>query len=204
MASSGTLLSDLEGKGSVPADNDLVRKILSDMNAPSAQNPVMGSPMPPQQVMNSPNPNTTAQLTMDSQPATSHIIGKDHPTAADFAAAMYQRQPEAMMAPTGAQQWGGQFAGAVPAAPPQAAPVDYAPKKNIYARVADEVKTPILVALLVFLFSLPAIHVLFSHYIPSMVKPTGDLTSLGLLTKSVLAGATFWVLQRVVAPLISL
>jgi hypothetical protein len=46
--------------------------------------------------------------------------------------------------------------------------------------------------------------VLFSHYIPSLVKPTGDLTTVGVLVKSVLAGATFWILQRVVAPLISL
>jgi len=77
-------------------------------------------------------------------------------------------------------------------------------KRNIYSRVADEVKTPILVTLLVFVFSIPVVNVLFSHYIPSLVKPTGDLTTVGVLVKSVLAGATFWILQRVVAPLISL
>jgi hypothetical protein len=76
--------------------------------------------------------------------------------------------------------------------------------KNVYSRVADEIKTPILVTLLFFVFSMPFINILFSHYIPSLIKPTGDLTTVGVLVKAALAGATFWVLQRVVAPLLAL
>jgi hypothetical protein len=79
-----------------------------------------------------------------------------------------------------------------------------APKKNMYARIAEELKTPILFTLMMFVFSLPFVHVLFSHYIPSLVKPSGDLTTMGLLAKSVLAGGMFWILQRVIAPLVSL
>jgi hypothetical protein len=51
---------------------------------------------------------------------------------------------------------------------------------------------------------MPFINILFSHYIPSLIKPTGDLTTVGVLVKAALAGATFWVLQRVVAPLLAL
>ena len=79
-----------------------------------------------------------------------------------------------------------------------------APSKNMYAHIADELKIPILVTLIVFAFSLPFLNVLFSHYIPSLLKPTGDLTTIGLLVKAALAGTSFWVLQRVIGPLVSL
>jgi hypothetical protein len=146
---------------------------------------------------------------MDPNPATSHVIGRDHPTPADFAAAMHgvrdnaggmpnmMPPPQGQFMPQAQGQWQGQGQG-------QLAPLPEGNKRNIYSRVADEVKTPILVTLLVFIFSIPVVNVLFSHYIPSLVKPTGDLTTVGVLVKSVLAGATFWILQRVVAPLISL
>jgi hypothetical protein len=104
--------------------------------------------------------------------------------------------PQGQFAPQGGNQWMPQQQ--------QMAPQPMQEKRNIYSRVAEEVKTPLLVTLLVFVFSIPVVNVLFSHYIPSLVKPTGDLTTVGVLTKSVLAGVTFWILQRVVAPLISL
>ena len=195
MSSSGTLLSDLQQSGS-PGDDDLVKQIFKDMNQPVST----GS------MVNSPNPNTYAPIAMDPNPATSHVIGRDHPTPADFAAAMHgvrdnaggmpnmMPPPQGQFMPQAQGQWQGQQV--------QLAPEGN--KRNIYSRVADEVKTPILVTLLVFVFSIPVVNVLFSHYIPSLVKPTGDLTTVGVLVKSVLAGATFWILQRVVAPLISL
>jgi hypothetical protein len=202
MSSSGTLLSDLQQSGS-PGDDDLVKQIFKDMNQPVST----GS------MVNSPNPNTYAPIAMDPNPATSHVIGRDHPTPADFAAAMHGVRDNAggmpnMMPPPQGQfmpQAQGQF---MPQAQGQwqgqQVQLSEGSKRNIYSRVADEVKTPILVTLLVFVFSIPVVNVLFSHYIPSLVKPTGDLTTVGVLVKSVLAGATFWILQRVVAPLISL
>jgi len=198
MSAGGTLLSELDQKGS-PGDDDLVRQIFKDLNNPAPS--FSGG----NEVINAPNPNTVAPHTMDSGPSTSHIIGRDHPTPADFAAAMHgvQRAPVAENAPPPsgnynmASHW---MQGQPPAAPMQMAmPVG----KNIYSRVADEIKTPILVTLLVFIFSLPFINVLFSHYIPSLIKPTGDLTTVGTLVKSALAGSTFWILQRVVAPLLA-
>ena len=90
MASAGTLLSDLDTKAPVfnNKDDDLVNKILADMNIPSQSNPVMNSPPPPSgngRVISSPNPNSTYPMAMDPGTATAHMIGKDYPTAADFA-----------------------------------------------------------------------------------------------------------------------
>jgi hypothetical protein len=214
MASSGTLLSDLDSNAGSSNDGDLVRKIFADMNAPGGGNPVISGVG---QMISSPNPNTIAPMAMDSGPATSHLIGKDHPTPADFAAAMHgahgaSRMNEGNVPPPMPGNMAAQLM------PPgawnpylnqqpqqmQQMPMDTGSKKNLYARIADEVKIPILVTILVFVFSLPFLNILFSHYIPSLLKPTGDVTHVGLLVKSVLAGATFWILQRVIAPLLSL
>lgn len=189
-----TLLSDLD---SAPAsgDGDFVQNILNEMNG--------GAPPPPpavgslnQGVIYAPNPNSTAPITMDNAPITSHMIGNSHPTSADFAK-MMNTQP--MAAPQG----GGM--GAAPFAPqqPQYVPPP-PPKRSWLARSADELRVAFLVAILVFVFSLPVVNFLFAHYIPSMVKSTGELTWIGLLIKSLGAGATFWVLQRVVVPLLSI
>jgi hypothetical protein len=208
MASSGTLLSDLDssggGGGGVGGDSDLVRKIFADMNVSGQANPMM---QPQGGMIMSPNPNSIQQHTLDSVPSTSHIIGKDHPTPGDFAAAIHGGpRMEGGMAPPPPMPGGmmpqGQWAPYANPAPPQMPMAE--PKKNMYARVAEELKTPLLVAILVFVFSLPFLNILFSHYAPLLLKPTGDLTTVGLLIKSVLAGLSFWLLQRVIAPLVSL
>lgn len=197
MSAGGTLLSELEQKGS-PGDDDLVRQIFKDLNNPAPS--FSGG----NEVINAPNPNTVVPHTMDSAPATSHVIGRDHPTPADFAAAMHGVQrapvPENGPPPSGNYNMTSPWMQGQP--PAQMMP-PMPTGKNIYSRVADEIKTPILVTLLVFIFSLPFINILFSHYIPSLIKPTGDLTTIGTLVKSALAGSTFWVLQRVVAPLLA-
>lgn len=210
MASSGTLLSELDSNQGAGSDGDLVKKIFADMNNPGGGNPIVSGVG---QMINSPNPNTVAPIAMDSGPMTSHIIGKDHPTPADFAAAMHgvPRMNEGNVPPPMPGMMAPQLMPPGAWNPymnqqqtPQYAPMDSGSKKNMYARIADEVKIPILVTILVFLFSLPFLNVLFSHYIPSLVKPTGDLTTIGLLGKSLVAGVSFWVLQRVIAPLLSL
>lgn len=215
MASSGTLLSDLDGNGGGGGgggDSDLVSRILADINVSgqNSSNPLMP---PSSGMINSPNPNSVAHMSMDSNPATSHIIGKDHPSPADFAAAMHSvpRSQDAQMGPPppmpNNMMAGGNWSNYAPAQQQQQHVVHDVPvvtQKNLYARIADELKTPILVAILVFVFSLPFLNILFSHYIPYLVKSTGDLTHIGLLAKAVMAGLTFWVLQRVIAPLVSL
>lgn len=207
MASSGTLLSDLNGDGGGSQDTDLVRKIFAEMNTGSAANPLMPSGGSGSMIM-APNPNTTQQMTMDNLPATSHIIGRDHPTPGDFAAAMHgvSRTEVAGMTPPPMPANGmmpqGQFAPYMNQQPQVMMP--QIPQKNMYARIAEELKTPLLVSILVFVFSLPFLNILLSHYAPMLLKPTGDLTSVGLLLKAVTVGAVFWTLQRVIAPLVSL
>ena len=198
MASAGTLLSELDSRGpSSSQDNDLVEKILMDMNAGSGGNSVqmpakgMSAPPPPLPSQAPPGMmpmNTTFNQVADPMVAQAHVIGRDHPTPGDFAAAIHgvNRSMGAPVLPE-----------------PQQEEYEYEePKKNMYARILDEVKTPLVVALLFFVFSLPAINVLVAHYLPSMILPTGSLTMVGLLGKAVLVGASFWILQRVVAPLL--
>jgi hypothetical protein len=202
MAAAGTLLSDLDGGGGGESqDGDLVQKILADMNIPSGGGG--GRPIPP--AMPTPTPQQYQQMasshqtmTMDRQIPNSHMIGNEHPTPADFAAAMVglggQRTDIASMA--------------APVGPMPGAPIPGTvyepPTKNLYGRIVDEAKVPFVVALLFFVFSLPPIRVLVGHYMPRLLQPTGEFHITGLLMASAIVGATFWILQRVIAPLLSL
>lgn len=187
-----TLLSDLD---STPAagDGDFVQNILNEMNG--APPPAVGGSG--KGMINAPNPNSTVGMTMDNAPITSHMIGNSHPTPADFTQ-MMNTQPVA--APQGAM--GGMGSAYAPQQPKYVPPPP--PKRSWLARSADEFRVAFFVAILVFVFSLPVVNFLFAHYIPSMVKSTGELTWLGLLIKSLVAGLTFWILQRVIVPLLSL
>jgi len=189
-----TLLTDLDG-APASGDVDFVQNILNEMN---------GSPQPPppavgnvnQGVIYAPNPNTTAPITMDNAPITSHMIGNSHPTPADFTQ-MMNTHPVAAAAQQGAM--GATYTPQQPAYVPPPPP-----KRSWFARSADEFRVAFFVAIIVFVFSLPVVNFLFAHYIPSMVKSTGELTWLGLLIKCLIAGMSFWFLQRVVVPLLSL
>jgi hypothetical protein len=175
-----TLLSDLD---SAPAlgDGDFVQNILSEMNG--------GAP-PRQATINSPSSNTAmAPRIMDNAPATAHVIGNSHPTPSDFA-----HMVQASNSDSGAAAFN------TPAPPP---PRPAPAKKSWSSRILDEFKLPLFVVVIVFIFSLPVVNFLFAHYVPSMVLATGQLTTIGLLVKSAAAGATFWILQRVIVPLLS-
>jgi hypothetical protein len=87
--------------------------------------------------------------------------------------------------------------------PPQQ-PVYEEPKKNWQGQWIDEVKQPILVAIIVFVMTLPAINLLVSHYAPNLLRPGGDLNTLGMVGRAIVGGLLFWILQRVIAPLVSL
>ena len=196
MAAAGTLLQDLDGSSG--GDGDLVQKILADMNIPTGGGarpipPAMpaATPMQHQQMAN--------EMSMDSQIPSSHMIGNAHPTPADFAAAMTgmasARPSEAMLSGSPLVAMSGV----------SAQPTTYeAPTKNIYSRVLDEVKVPFVVALLFVLFSLPPVRILMAHYVPRFIKQTGEFNMMGLVFVAALNGLTFWVLQRVIAPLLSL
>ena len=197
MTSAGTLLSDLDSKSPVfSKDDDLVNKILADMNVPSQANPVVQqAPQPPSgtgRVIHSPNPNSTYPVAMDPGTATAHMIGKDYPTAADFANLMH--------APSYAHG-GSQFA----AVPPQMAapqPTLIEPTKgNFYSDIMAQIKQPLLVAIIVFIVGLPIINVLIGHYVPSLLRIGGDLTTAGMVVKALIGGFLFWFIQKVLVPL---
>lgn len=204
MASAGTLLSELDTKGpGSTQDNDLVERILMDMNSSggngnAVQNAARGMAAPPPPLPAQLPPGvplgTSFPQSLDPMPAQAHVIGKDHPTPGDFAAAMYgmNRSSEGQM-----------YTGDGGKPVQEMADSEYdEPKKNWYARILQEVKTPLVVALLFFILSLPAVNLLVAHYIPSLILPTGSLTMLGLGAKALLAGATFWILLRVITPLL--
>jgi hypothetical protein len=202
MATAGTLLSDLDSKSPVlnNKDDDLVNKILADMNIPSHSNPVMNS-QPPSgngRVINSPNPNTTYPTAIDPGTATAHMIGKDYPTAADFANMMHSPQ---------FSHGGSQFAQINPhmmAQTQQSQPtlIDNV-KGNMYSDIIVQIKQPLLVAIIVFIVSLPIINVLIGHYLPNLLRIGGDLTTAGLAVKALAGGFLFWFIQKVLVPLMA-
>lgn len=208
----GTLLADLDTQTG-GGDGDLVQKILSDMNIPAGGAGERRAAPPPlpaqtpiyQQHMSA---NSTQQLSMDSRIPQSHMIGNEHPTPADFASAIGPMQSvpglSSMAYPQQQQQHFPQNSYVQGGQHQQMAGGYEAPSKNLYGRVLEEMKVPFVVALLFFVFSLPPIRVLIAHYLPSLIKQTGEFQTTGLALVSLVTGVTFWVLQRVIAPLLSL
>ena len=205
MAAAGTLLADLDGQSG--SDGDLVQKILSDMSIPTGNSQRAAPPPLPAQapIYQQQMGGSTAQMSMDSQIPRSHMIGNEHPSPADFASAMGSHGPMGGMQgmPMQGQMPGMQMPGMqMPGM--QMPGMGMEPSKNLYGRVLEELKVPLVVAILFFVFSLPPIRVLISHYVPSFIKSTGELQTTGLLAISGVVAATFWLLQRVIAPLLSL
>jgi len=194
-----TLLSDLESAPGPGKDGDLVDQIIKEMNGVGSQQgsdmfvppqpPPSPAMMPSNQGMMPVQMSNTALSSyhMDNAPATAHMIGGASPSPADFAAAMHG----------GASM--SHESESTPALPPRR---PY--KRSILQRLGEEFKIPMLVALLVFVFSLPVVNFLFAHYLPYFVLPTGQLKTIGLIIKSLAAGVVFWVLQRIIVPLFSL
>ena len=201
MATAGTLISDLDGKTPViNTDDDLVSRILADINQPSPGNPAMSpsASQPPAsmgRVINSPNPNTTYPVAIDPGTATAHIIGKDYPTASDFANLMHSPSYS---------HGGSQFAPVGQPMMTQPAPTLISSVKgNMYSDILSQVKQPLFVAIVIFLINLPIINVLIGHYLPSLLRMGGDLTTAGMLVKASLGGFLFWFIQKIVVPLMS-
>jgi hypothetical protein len=191
-----TLLSDLDSSPGSGGDGDLVDQIIKEMNGSGGGANMFTPPQPPPSPAMMPsNPGMMPVQTsntalsshhMDNAPATAHMIGGAQPTPADFAAAMH----------------GGPMI--QEPAPAYERPVVRSSKRSMMQLVGEEFKIPLLVALIVFVFSLPVVNFLFSHYFPYLVMPTGQLKTLGLGAKSLVAGVVFWVLQRIIVPLFSL
>ncbi len=196
MATAGTLLSALDGKAPVLQDDDLVNKILADMNIPSQSNPIMNSPPPSGngRVINSPNPNTVYPVSNDPNVPTAHMIGKDYPTPADFANLMHSPQ---------FSHGGSQFANIAPQMTQPPPTLIETAKGNVYSDIIVQIKQPLLVAIIIFIISLPIVNVLIGHYFPSFLRIGGDLTTAGIVAKSLIGGFLFWFIQKVLVPLMA-
>ena len=214
MANAGTLLSELDGKAPIAGDGDLVNMIYQDMNQgdtrpgmPSSGMPSSGMPSgaapggiqgpmipmgPPQQ--------SNQHYQMDPGPPTAHIIGGQHPTAADFAHMVQSAgagyASASSWSDSGAQQQNAQLAA-------QIASMQSSNQGKAWSKyLTEEVRVPLLIAILVFLVNLPFLSVLVAHYAPWMLKSSGDMNLYGQLSKSLLVGLLFWASNRVILPLL--
>jgi hypothetical protein len=199
MATAGTLLADLDGRAPVVnKDDDLVNKILADMNLPSSSNPIMNNVPPPSgngnRMIQAPNPNSTYPMSSDPATATAHMIGKEYPSTADFANMMY--------APS-YSHGGSAYASVAPQMMQPAPTLIENTKGNFYADIISQIKQPLLVAIIIFFVSLPVLNVLIGHYLPSLLRMGGDLTTVGLAFKSLIGGFLFWFIQKVLVPLMA-
>jgi hypothetical protein len=150
-----------------PADEERVRRILADLNGE------------PQRIITEPpNSVSTGTLRMDPGTARANVIGNSTPTMADFHAMFQQMSP-----------------GAVPqAAAPQAQP-KADPSWRDYAY--QILRAPIAVAVIVFFLNLPITTGMMSKYASWMYLSTGEISVVGLLVKSLLAGSLFALYQGI-------
>jgi len=203
MANAGTLLSDLDGKAPLAGDGDLVKMIYQDMNSGQDTRPGMPSAMAPGGVQSpmmpmAPPQQSTQQYQMDPNPHTAHIIGGQHPTSADFAQMLQSSSPGFAAAGNWAQPEVSQQSQLAA----QIASIQASQGKAWSNYIGDELKTPILIAILVFLVNLPFLSVLVAHYAPWMLKSSGDMNIYGQLSKALLVGGLFWSANRIFLPLL--
>lgn len=169
-----------------PADAERVRRILSEMTSES----VIQSPpalVPTQRAITEPPVTmSTGQLRMDSGTARAHVIGNSAPTMADFHSMFQPASPG--MAPY-------HGSAAIPAAP-QPPPAKVVSWKDM---VVSQLRSPVAVAILVFLLNMPIVTSILSRYASWMYLSSGEISVGGLLVKALLAGALFLAYQTATA-----
>jgi len=68
-------------------------------------------------------------------------------------------------------------------------------RTNIWGRILGYIRDPLMVAILMFVLSLPGFHTMIAKVVPWAFAVGGELSYLGLIIKSLFAGALFAVLQ---------
>lgn len=171
--SDGTSLEDIEtGNVQHTADDDYMNAILSDMNA--IEEPVMQQqapvyippPMPPQpQQPDFQHPSDFPfQMQQPMQPMQQYYEPQQY---------QQQNQP---------QQQNPQ---------PSYERVEEKPKKNSWYNLFEEMRDPLVVGLLVCLFSLPALHTGLAKYASWAYKVGGSLSWLGFLIQFAIVAGMF-------------
>jgi len=178
---SGTPIDALEN-GNVPnaADASRMAEILRDMNASGAE-VAGGVAQPPPQMMPA-----APQMTMPPQ--------------------MAMPPPQMMPMPMNAMGPVGGMNGQIPMMVQQQAPqfIPYddtpvaAPKKNMWSNFFDNLTDPIIVTILIFTLSLPALQTFLSKHATWAFSLGGQLSWLGLIAKS-LFGAVLFALYKIAA-----
>lgn len=193
---SGTLISDLDNVNR--SDTDLVQSILTDLDQGSqpqqqrgmtAPPPPMGPRMPMQPVQPIPNNFPTA---VDPAVPTAHMIGREHPTQADFQQMMMTQQGNLPYNPMVPQMY-----------PAMMQQPFQEPVKNSTGQWIDELKEPIIITIIFFVLSLEYLNMAASKYMPTLLTPGGSFTTTGLLIRAALGGGLYLLFQKVVAPLIN-
>ena len=173
--SQSTPLDKLEGAG--PNDANLVSKILADMNegGAGAANPNAAAfqQQPPRLVLNEPPIQSTQEYTMDSAPATAHMIGNSMPSAQDFSNMM------------------GSYSQVQQPNPAPQIQMPSTQKGDMWSYMAERIRAPIVVAALFFLLNLPLFQTSIMHYAPWAFRAGSELSMVGLVLLSLIAGLLF-------------
>ncbi len=161
--SEGTSLEDIEsGNVSFTADSAVMSEILKDMNELTPEQPTY-PPMPLPSSQPPPMPQPTYQPLPMALPPQSFEMPQH-----------YQPIPDPPMSqPT-----------YVPAPP---AP----PKKNAWSNLFDIMNDPLIVAILVGIVSLPAIHTWLAKHLKWAYQVGGALSWTGIVLQSIVAGLLF-------------
>jgi len=175
---SGTPIDALEsGNVTNAADASRMAEILRDMNASGADVAAGGAAAPPPQMMPQMQPQMQQMQQMQQMP-------------------MQMPMPMNAMGPVGGMN--GQIPMMVQQQqqPPQFVPYEddstsVAPKKDVWSNILDRLFDPIIVAVLVFTLSLPVLQTFLSKYATWAFSLGGQLSWLGLIAKSILAGVLF-------------
>ena len=69
------------------------------------------------------------------------------------------------------------------------------PRKNAWGNFMEKLTDPLVVAVLIFVLSLPALQTFGSKYVPWAFAIGGQLSWLGLIAKAVFGGLLFWVFK---------
>jgi hypothetical protein len=171
-----------------PADEERVRKILAEMNAGDVvqQPPAMAPPSGVRVINEPPMSMSAGQLRMDVGTARANIIGSSQPTMADFQSMFAPASPG--MAP---------FHGPA-VVPGPSVPASSGVKSGGWtASLAQQIRSPVAVAIIVFLLNMPVVTALLSRYASWMYLSSGEISVGGLLVKAILAAFLFGIYQIV-------
>ncbi len=73
---------------------------------------------------------------------------------------------------------------------------EYRPRrKNMWGSITEKLRDPLIVSIIVFVLSLPVLHTMLAKYVGWAFAVGGQLSWLGLIALSLLAGVIFGLTQ---------